>query len=242
MSTFADSYVNARFPARYRDAQPKLRFRVVDVTEQEAPDMLVTTEIGDGLLAALLWDQIAVTADTMKIWGVSIDEAMATATANIDAMDITPSVKEAGGAKIHLKGGNPWVSSLIVSEAKNAEAEDGFLMAIPHGSVMITTPVVGAETISGLEIMMGLCAELFGIDGTGVSPFVWWWYDDNYWRVTDRTEDGSIDFRHHTNVNAYHLAGAIQHLANPCAECGRDRSSPSSRHRITPRGQPGPRA
>lgn len=62
---------------------------------------------------------------------------------------------------------------------------------------------------------------LFGVDGTGVSPFVWWWYD-NYWRVTDRSEDGTIEFRPRMNVNAYHLAGAIQHLANPCAECGRE--------------------
>lgn len=224
MPTFADSYVNARVPARYRDARSGLRFRVVDVTEQEAPDVLVITEIGDGLLAALMWGRVGVTAETMKTWGVSIDEAMATAIANIDAMDVTTSVKEAGGAEIHMKGGNPWVSSLIVPEARYTEAGDGFLMAIPHGSLMITTPVVGAETVVGLEIMMGLCAELFGIDGTGVSPFVWWWYDDNYWRVTDRTEDGSVDFRHHTNVNAYHLAGAIQHLANPCAECRPDRA------------------
>lgn len=222
MSTFADFHVNARVPARYRDARSGLRFRVVDVTEEEAPDILVTTEIGDGLLAALMWDRIAVTTDTMKTWGVSIDEAMATAIANIDALDVGTSVKEAGGAKIHLKGGNPWVSSLVVSESKNAESEEGFLMAIPHPSVMIASPVVGAETVTGLEIMMGLCNELFDVDATGVSPFVWWWYDDNYWRVTDRTEDGSIEFRHHTNLNAYHLAGAIQHLANPCAECGRD--------------------
>lgn len=56
---------------------------------------------------------------------------------------------------------------------------------------------------------------MFGVDGTGVSPFVWWWYDDNYWRVTDRSEDGTIEFRHHMNVNAYHLAGAISISPTP---------------------------
>lgn len=222
MSTFADFYVNARVPARYRDARSGLRFRVVDVTEQAAPDVLVTTEIGDGLLAALMWERNAVTADAMKTWRVSIDEAMATAIANIDALEIETTVKEADGAKIHLKAGHPWVSSLIVSEARKEESEDGFLMAIPHPSALITTPVVGVETVSGLEIMMVMCEELFDVDGTGVSPFVWWWYDDNYWRVTDRSEDGTTEFRHHMNVNAYHLAGAIQHLAHPCAECGRE--------------------
>lgn len=220
MSTFADFYVNARVPARYRDARSGLRFRVVDVTEQAAPDVLVTTEIGDGLLAALMWERIAMTADAMKTWGVSIDEAMATAIANIDALEVDATMKEADGAKIHLKAGHSWVSSLIVSEARKADSEDGFLMAIPHPSALITTPVVGVETVSGLEIMMVMCEELFGVDGTGVSPFVWWWYDDNYWRVTDRSEDGTIEFRHHMNVNAYHLAGAIQHLASPCVECG----------------------
>lgn len=222
MSTFADFHVNARVPARYRDARSGLRFRVVDVTEQAAPDVLVTTEIGDGLLAALMWDRIAVTNDLMTTWGVSMDEAMATALSNIDALEVVTSVKEANGAKIHMKAGHPWVSSLVVSQAKKAESEDGFLMAIPHPSVLITTPVVGTGTVSGLEIMMVMCEELFDIDGTGVSPFVWWWYDDNYWRVTDRSEDGTVEFRHHLNVNAYHLAGAIQHLANPCPECGRD--------------------
>lgn len=46
-------------------------------------------------------------------------------------------------------------------------------MAIPHPSVMIAIPVVGAETVTGLEIMMGLCDELFEIDRTGISLFVW---------------------------------------------------------------------
>lgn len=222
MSTFADFYVNSRVPARYRDARSGLRFRVVDVTEQAAPDVLMTTEIGDGLLAALMWERIAVTTDAMKTWGVSIDEAMATAISNIDALEVKTSVKEANGAKIRLKAGHPWVSSLVVSQGRKAESEDGFLMAIPHPSALITTPVVGAGTVSGLEIMMVMCEELFDVDGTGVSPFVWWWCDDNYWRVTDRSEHGTIEFRHHINVNAYHLAGAIQYLANPCAECGRE--------------------
>jgi hypothetical protein len=87
---------------------------------------------------------------------------------------------------------------------------------------MVTTPVVGAETVTGLEILMNMCEALFGIDESGISPFVWWWFHDNYRRVTDRTEDGSIEFRHHITLSAYYLAGAIEHLANPCAECGRD--------------------
>lgn len=103
MSTFADFYVDAGMPARYRDARSGLRFRVVDVTEQEAPDVLVITEIGDGLLAALMWERIAVTADAMKTGGVSIYEAMATVIANIDVLEVETSVKETNGAKIHLR-------------------------------------------------------------------------------------------------------------------------------------------
>lgn len=222
MSTFSDSYINARFPVRYRDARSELRFRVIDLTEDEPPDILVTTEIGDGLLAAITWGRVAVRSDTMKTWGVSIDEAMATATANIEALPVKTDTRKAHGATVLVTSGNPWVSSLIVAESRKAETDDGFLVAIPHCDVMVTTPVVGAETLAGLEILMNMCEALYGIDESGISPFVWWWYDDNYWRVTDRSEDGSIGFRHHTNVNAFHLAGAIEHLANPCDECGRE--------------------
>jgi hypothetical protein len=222
MSTFAGSHVNARFPACYRDAKPGLRLRVVDVTEDEAPEVLVTSEIGDRLLAALVWDRLAVTSSTMQTWGVSIDEAMATAIANVEAMPVKTGVKAADGASIRITHGHPWVSSLVIAESQKANREDGFLVAIPHGSVMITTPVTGAETVRGLEMLMSLCDELFEVDGTGVSPFVWWWYQANFWRVTDRTHDGSIDFSPPANTCAYHLAGAIEHLATPCAECGRE--------------------
>lgn len=221
MSNFAA--VSAQVPARYRDARSGLRFRVIDVTEDEAPDVVVTTEIGDGLLGALFWERIGVTSDTMKTWGVSPDEAMATATANIEALPVNTETRKVSGADVDITSGDAWASSLIVAESRKADTEDGFLVAIPHASVMITTQVVGAETVEGLEFLMNMCDELYGIDEwSGISPHVWWWFDDNYWRVTDRTEDGSIDFRFHTNVNAYHLAGAIEHLANPCDECGRE--------------------
>jgi hypothetical protein len=123
MSTFTDSSINARFPARYKDARSGFRFRVVDVTEDGAPDVLVTAEIGDGLLAAITRGRIAVT------------------------------------------------SSLIVEESRSAATKDGFLVAVPHCDVMVTTPVVGAGAVTGLEILMNMCEALFGMDESGSSPF-----------------------------------------------------------------------
>ena len=222
MSTFADTYIDAQFPAQYRDARSGLRFRVVDITEKGAAEMLVTTEIAEGLVAAITWGPLAVTAGIMKTWGVSIDEAMATATANIVALPIEGATRDIDGAKVEITVGHHWVSSLIVDQARRNESEHGFLVAIPRSDVMVTAPVVGAETVDSLEFLIELSEDMFDADAFGISPHVWWCYQSIYRRVTDRTEDGSIDLLLNTNLNAYHLGGAIRHLAHPCAECGRE--------------------
>lgn len=221
MSIFSEIEVDARVPARYRDARSGLLFRVVDETETEAPDRLVTTAIGDGLVAAITWGPVAVTDDVMKTWGVSVDEVMATAVANIASPPVERDTTDVEGATVDITVGHHWVSSLLVDRVKEGDTEEGFLAAIPRTDVLATTPVVGAETVDGLEALMAMCDEVYDPEDGGISPFVWWWYQDNYWRVTDRTEDGSIDFLFNSNVCAFHLYRAIEHLANPCAECGR---------------------
>ena len=222
MSTFSDASIGAELPVRYRDARPELRFRVVDSTERDAPDILVTSQIGDGLVAAITWGPVAVTSDAMRMWSVSIDEAMATAAANMAALPVERATRGVDGAKVEMTVGHHWVSSLIVDRARYSESEDGFLVAIPRSDVMVTTPVVGAETVDGLGTLMAVCDELFDPDGLGISPFVWWWYQAHYWRVTGRTDDGTIDLPYYTHSAVYHLVGAISHLAHPCAECGRE--------------------
>ncbi len=222
MSTFSNASTGAQLPVRYRDARSELRFRVVDSTEKDPPDILVTSRIGDGLVAAITWGPVAVTSDVMRMWGVSIDEAMATAAANIAALAVERPTRGVEGAKVEMTVGHHWVSSLIVDRARYSESEEGFLVAIPRSDVMVTTPVVGAETVDSLETLMAVCEELFDPDGLGISPFVWWWYQDHYWRVTGRADDGTIDLPYHTHFAAYRLVGAISHLAHPCAECERE--------------------
>lgn len=220
MSVFFETELNIEVPARYRDARSGLLVRILDVTETELPDRLVTTEIGDGLYAALTWGPVGVTDGLLQTWGVSTDEALTTATSNVTALPVERSVRDVRGAAVDVTVGHPWVSSLIVDRAREEIPMEGFLVAMPRVDVLVTTPVTGLETVDGFETLIGLCESLYR-PVIGISPHVWWRYHDNYWRVTDRTDDGSIDFLHSQNVCAFHLMRTLEHLAQPCAECGR---------------------
>jgi hypothetical protein len=221
VTTFC-SEAAAAMPARYRDARAGLRLGVVDTTVDHVPANAASYEIGDDLALVPTWGMFAVTDALMGHWGVSIDELVATASGNVTALPAERSTHHSGEATVEAVIGHHWVSSLIVDIARSSRGEDGFLVAVPRSDVMAVTPVVGVETLDGLDALIAISEGLYDPDDLGISPHVWWWFQGAYRRVTDHTEGGSLDFLHHTNLSAFYLARAIEHLAGPCIECGRE--------------------
>ena len=56
-------------PARYGDAVSGLRLRVFDPTENQLPDWVDSTEIGQHLRAVVTWDALVVPVELSRKWG-----------------------------------------------------------------------------------------------------------------------------------------------------------------------------
>jgi hypothetical protein len=226
MAAFAQARSGVNFPTFYRDAVRGLRLRVFDQTENEVPEWVESVEVGDGLRAVVTLGAGVVSVDVSRMWGVSMDELVATATRNVNGLRFER--KELGDialAPVVATVGHPWVSSLITSVDEESKGPEGTIVAIPRADVMLTAPVTGAATVDSLEMMMLLCDELYDPTDGGVSPHVWWSWADGLHRITDRLHDGEVDIQPALNVAAFYFARALVHLANPCQEC--DRTGPA---------------
>jgi len=122
---------------------------------------------------------------------------------------------------IEVALGHQWTSSLITQMDEASAGPEGTIAGIPSCDVMLTAPVVGAETVDSLEMIMLLCDDLYDPSDDGISPHVWWSWNDGLYRVTDRRPDGTIDIDPAANVSSFYLVRAIEHLVHPCDECGR---------------------
>ena len=221
MTAFAEAPSGVTFPARYHDAVSGLRLRVFDPTENELPDWVDSVEIGDDLRAAVAWGVFVVPIEMSKKWSVSMDELVATATERVAALPFERETLEHDGVAVEVTLGHHWTSSLITQLDEVLSGPEGTIVGIPRGDVMLTAPVVGAETVDSLEMIMLLCDELYGASDGGISPYVWWSWHDGLYRITDREPDGSVDITPSANVSAFYLVRALEHLVNPCEECGR---------------------
>ena len=210
------------FPARYRDASARLRLRLYDTSENPPPARIVSMEVGDDLRAAVTCGTGVVTMEIARIWGVSVDELMATATTNTRRLPCernTVEVGESGSVVVTL--GHPYVSSLLTCLDEDALGPEGAIVAVPRFDVLLTAPVVGAATVDSLEAMMLYCDRAYDPDDGGISPHVRWYWQGGLYRITDRMPDGEVDIEPSMNVAAFYFAEALAHLANPCDECGR---------------------
>ncbi|MFV1961188.1 MAG: hypothetical protein ACC658_05080, partial [Acidimicrobiia bacterium] len=221
MTPFAEAPSCARFPTRYRDAVSGLRLLVVDPTEDELPDWVDSTEIGQHLRAVVTWGALVVPVELSRKWGASMDELLATATEQVAALPFDRETLERDGVVIEVALGHQWTSSLITQMDEASAGPEGTIVGIPSCDVMLTAPVVGAGTVDGLEMIMVLCDELYDPSDGGISPHVWWSWNDGLYRVTDRRPDGTIDIDPAANVSSFYLVRAIEHLVHPCEECGR---------------------
>ncbi len=221
MTPFAEAPSCARFPTRYRDAVSGLRLLVVDPTEDELPDWVDSTEIGQHLRAVVTWGALVVPVELSRKWGASMDELLATATEQVAALPFDRETLERDGVVIEVALGHQWTSSLITQMDEASAGPEGTIVGIPSCDVMLTAPVVGAETVDSLEMIMLLCDDLYDPSDDGISPHVWWSWNDGLYRVTDRRPDGTIDIDPVANVSSFYLVRAIEHLVHPCDECGR---------------------
>lgn len=222
MAAFAEARFEATFPEFYRDAVGGLRLRIFDQNENEVPEWVEWVEVGDDLGAVVTWGAGVVSVDMSRKWGVSIDELVATATKNVHELPVErKELNDNGAGPVVATMGHPWVSSLVTRLAEEAKGHEGAIVAIPRADVMLTAPVVGAPTIDSLESMMLLCDEIYDPADGGVSPHVWWSWHDGLYRITDRFEKGEVDIEPSRNVSAFYFARALEHLVNPCEECGR---------------------
>ena len=224
MTAFAEAPSCVRFPARYGDAVSGLRLRVFDPTENELPGWVDSTDIGQHLRAVVTWGALVVPVELSRKWGVSVDELVATATERVVELACERDTIERDQAAIEVTLGHHWTSSLITRVNEVPGGPEGTIVAIPCSDVMMTAPVVGALTIDSLELIMDLCHELYDPADNGITPHVWWSWNHSLWRLTDRQPDGSVDFHPAANVAAFYLVEAIEHLVDPCDECGRTRS------------------
>jgi hypothetical protein len=189
MAAFAEARYGVAFPTYYREAAAGLRLRVVDQTENEVPEGVESVEVGDDLRAVATWGPAVVSVDVLGLWGVSIDEAVATATRNVRSLPFERKPLD-DPAHVVVTVGHPWVSSLISGIDDEAKGAEGAIVAIPRADVMMTAPVTGAETVDSLEVMLLLCDEIYDPDDAGVSPHVWWSWEDGLYRITDRLTNG----------------------------------------------------
>ncbi|MEE8375604.1 MAG: hypothetical protein V3S26_04730 [Acidimicrobiia bacterium] len=219
MTAFAEAPLDVHFPARYRDAVPGLRLRLFDPTENELPDWVESVEIGDQLRAVVTSSVFVVPVEMSRRWGVSMDELVATATEQVAAIPFERETLERDGVVIEVTRGHQWTSSLITQIDEVSAGPEGTIVGIPSCDVMLTAPVVGAETVDGLEMVMLFCDEVYKLSDGGISPHVWWSWNDGLYRITDRRPDGTIDIDPAANVSAFYLVRAIEHLAHPCDEC-----------------------
>jgi hypothetical protein len=221
MTDFSAAPLDVHFPAGYRDAVRGLRLRLFDPTENELPHWVESVEIGDQLRAVVTSSVFVVPVEMSRRWGVSVDEMAATATEQVTALPFERGTLDRDGVVIEVTLGHQWASSLITHLDEASAGPEGTIVGIPRCDVMLTTPVVGAETVDGLEMIMLLCDELYDSSDGGISPHVWWSWNDGLHRITDRQSDGTIDIDPAANVSAFYLIRAIEHLVHPCDECGR---------------------
>lgn len=221
MPAFAEAQSGV-FPTRYRDAVPGLRLRLFDTNENDVPEWVDSVEVGDDLRAVVTWGIGVVPADMSRKWGVSIDELVATATDNVHGLPSERKTLDDGPlGPVTATVGHHYVSSLITRLDEDAMGHEGAIVAVPRSDVMLTAPVTGASTVDSLEAMVALCDEIFDPDDAGISPHVRWSWNGGLYRITDRLPDGEIDIEPSTNVSAFYFARALEHLVNPCEECGR---------------------
>lgn len=222
MAAFSQAQSGVSFPARYPDTVPGLRLRIFDQNENEVPEWVESVEVGDDLRAVVAWGIGVVPVDMSREWGVSMDELVATATTNVRELPFERKpLNDGEPGPVVATLGHLWTSSLITSLDDDAKGPEGAIVAIPRADVMLTAPVVGAETVDSLEAMMLLCDEIYDPADAGVSPHVWWSWHDGLYRITDRRRDGEVDIEPSMNVSAFYLVRALEHLVNPCEECGR---------------------
>lgn len=145
---------------------------------------------------------------------------VATATERVSELPTERKTLTRAGASVELTWGHPWASSLVAKIDDGLKGHEGAIVAAPVCDIMLSAPVLGEPTVESLEMIMLLCKELYDQSG-GVSPHVWWAWDKGLYRITDRWEDGEIRFEPSRNVSAFYLARALEHLVNPCDECGR---------------------
>lgn len=222
MGSYVESTAEVMFPSRYRDAKGDLRLRIYDPTEDDIPDWVASVEVGDHLRAMVSWHICVVPSSMLGIWKVSLDEIVATATRNVAALPAQRHTLNRGDCRVEVIVGHLWASSLITCVGDDLKGHEGAIVAVPRADVMLSAPVIGQPTVDSLEMMMLLCDALYDRDDSGVSPHVWWAWNDGLYRVTDRFEDGEVDIQPPRNVSAHYLLGALRHLINPCEECGRD--------------------
>lgn len=221
MAAFAEAQSGV-FPARYRDAVAGLRLRLFDTNENEMPEWIESVEVGDDLRAVATWGIGVVPVEMSRKWRVSVDELVATATDNVHRLTFERKTLDDGPlGPVMATVGHHYVSSLITRLDPETMGHEGAVVAIPRSDVMLTAPVVGVATVDSLEAMMLLCDEIYDPDDGGVSPHVWWAWNDGLYRITDRRPDGEVDIEPSMNVSAFYFARALEHLANPCEECGR---------------------
>ena len=221
MVAFAQAQSSVSFPTRYRDAVPGLRLRIFDQNENEVPKSVESVEVGDDLRAVVTWGTSVLPVDMSREWGVSMDELVATATKNVHELPFQrKALNDGEPGPVVATAGHHWTSSLITSLDDDAKGPEGAIVAIPRADVMLTAPVVGAATVDSLESMMLLCDEIYDRADAGVSPHVWWSWHDGLYRITDRQRDGEVDIEPSMNVSAFYFVGALEHLVNPCEECG----------------------
>lgn len=214
------------FPACYRDAFFGLRLRLYDTSETVAPDGVVSVEVGDDLEAAVTLGVGVVTVEIARSWGVSVDELVATATANVRGLAHernTVDVGESGSVEVTV--GHRYVSSLLTCLEEDLLGPEGAIVAVPRFDVLLTAPVVGAATFESLEAMMLCCDDIYDPDDGGISPHVRWLWHGGLHRITDRMSDGAVDIEPAMNVAAFYFVEALAHLVHPCEEC--DGTSPS---------------
>ena len=221
MSPFADALSGVRFPLRYLAAMPDLRLRIYDPTEAELPDSVESVEIGDDLRAVVTWGTCIVPVEISRSWGVSMDELVATALDHVAELPVERHTLERDDGVVEAILGHPWASSLVMRLDEELRGAEGAVVAVPRGDLRLSAPVVGAVTVDSLELIMLLCDELYDASDGGISPHVWWSWHDGLYRITDRQPDGTIDISPSTNVSAFYFARTLEHLVNPCEECGR---------------------
>lgn len=222
MASFAEAHSQASFPTRYRDAVPGLRLRIFDSNENEAPEWIESVEVGDDLRAVVTWGIGVVPIEMSREWGVSMDELVATATKNVGEFPVERrTLNDPEPAPVVATMGHPWASSLVTGLDEAAKGLEGVIVAIPRFDMMLTAPVVGAPTVDSLEAMMLMCEAIYDRADGGVSPHVWWSWHDGLYRITDRGQNGVVDIEPSMNVSAFYFARALEHLVNPCEECGR---------------------